>query len=46
MISGGMKINQFAQIRLIFKAKFGDDPLAPICSQTLTVYFLQKKISN
>ena len=27
MISGGMKINQFAQIRLFLKMKFGDNPL-------------------
>ena len=27
MISGGIEINQFTQIRLIIEAKFGDDPL-------------------
>ena len=26
MISGGIEVNQFSQIRLILEAKFGDDP--------------------
>ena len=28
MISRGLKVNEFAQIRLIVEAKFGDNPLA------------------
>ena len=27
MISGGIEVNQFASIRLILEAKFGDDSL-------------------
>ena len=27
MISGGLKVTYFAQIRLVFEMKFGDDPL-------------------
>lgn len=27
MISGGIKVTYFAQIRLVFEMKFGDDPL-------------------
>ena len=31
MISGGIEVNQFAEIRLILEVKFGDNPLLKRC---------------
>ena len=44
MIPGGVEVNQLAQIRLIFKVKFGNDPLS--CNQIKYYWKNYLQISN
>ena len=40
MISGGVNVNWFAQIRFVIKANFGDNPLSKLSPVTVAAFDL------